>query len=114
MRYALFVLRRYSNKTLIESPIAIRVIAFANIGAMEMVRMNEDALTASVAPIVSVIIKEDRSDALSLSTALPDKTRRKLHSANGTFTSATIALASGRLLFPQIYFICRATLRWVL
>jgi hypothetical protein len=52
MRYALFVLRRYSNKTLIEPPIAIRVIAFANIGAMEMVRMNEDALTASVAPIV--------------------------------------------------------------
>lgn len=64
----------HSNKTLTDSPLAVRVIAFANIGAMEMVRIVDEALTASVAQIVSVMTSEPRSDPSIRSTALPDST----------------------------------------
>lgn len=64
----------YSNKTLTDSPFAIRVIALANIGAIEISRIFDDAVTASVAQIVSVMTRDVRSDALILSTALPDRT----------------------------------------
>ena len=59
---------------LTDSPFAIRVMAFANIGAIDMVRMLEEAVTDSVTQIVSVITSEDKSDALIRSTALQDKT----------------------------------------
>ena len=59
---------------LTDSPFAIRVMAFANIGAIDMVRMLEEAVTDSVTQIVSVITSEDKSDALIRSTALLDKT----------------------------------------
>ena len=70
-----FLITNYSNKMLTDSPVAIRVMALANIGATEIVRILDDLVTAFVAQIELVMTSDVRSDEFIRSTALPDRTR---------------------------------------